>query len=464
MTLAAMAATVAFAATPALAQQTAGAGNEGTPAPSAPKPDSATEAASKAKNTAPKIVIQHVRPADQRGVEMFEAPKDDGVAYDGFKLDWGAAFSQQFQSLSHSNTAAVKTATDASGKPYNANQLIDIGPGFVNAMANLYTNVQIAPGIRVALETYLSTHHHQEAWVKDGYIQIDASPIDVKALNELMKVVTLKVGHMEINFGDAHFRRADGGQSLYNPFVGNLLLDAYTTEIGAELYARKGPFLAMGGVTGGEIHGEVTQPAKRSPALYAKVGFDKQLTPELRVRLTGSGFTQDRSLSNTLYHGDRAGSRYQLVMENMAATTTANAWSGNINPGFGSQVKATMINPFVKYRGLEVFGTIENAKGKGATETATRSWKQYDADVVYRFLPSEKAFVGGRWNTAKGQLAGIANDVTVDHLAASAGWFVTPNLLLKGEYVTQKYKDFPTTDIRNGGKFNGFVMEGVVAF
>jgi hypothetical protein len=30
--------------------------------------------------------------------------------------------------------------------------------------------------------------------------------------------------------------------------------------------------------------------------------------------------------------------------------------------------------------------------------------------------------------------------------------------------VTQKYNDFPTTDIRNGGKFNGFVIEGVVAF
>ena len=47
---------------------------------------------------------------------------------------------------------------------------------------------------------------------------------------------------------------------------------------------------------------------------------------------------------------------------------------------------------------------------------------------------------------------------------AGAGWFITPNLLLKGEYVTQKYKDFPLTDIRSGGKFDGFMLEGVVAF
>jgi hypothetical protein len=46
----------------------------------------------------------------------------------------------------------------------------------------------------------------------------------------------------------------------------------------------------------------------------------------------------------------------------------------------------------------------------------------------------------------------------------AGGWFVTPALLAKLEWVTQKYNDFPTSDIRNGGKFSGFVVEGVVAF
>ena len=36
--------------------------------------------------------------------------------------------------------------------------------------------------------------------------------------------------------------------------------------------------------------------------------------------------------------------------------------------------------------------------------------------------------------------------------------------MLKGEYVNQKYLNFPKNDIRNGGKFNGMVVEGVVAF
>jgi hypothetical protein len=52
----------------------------------------------------------------------------------------------------------------------------------------------------------------------------------------------------------------------------------------------------------------------------------------------------------------------------------------------------------------------------------------------------------------------------VSRAALSAGWFVTPTVMLKGEYVNQKYNDFPLLDIRHGGEFDGFMMEGVVAF
>jgi hypothetical protein len=36
--------------------------------------------------------------------------------------------------------------------------------------------------------------------------------------------------------------------------------------------------------------------------------------------------------------------------------------------------------------------------------------------------------------------------------------------LLKAEYVNQEYKDFPTTNIYNGGEFKGMVIEAVVGF
>lgn len=35
---------------------------------------------------------------------------------------------------------------------------------------------------------------------------------------------------------------------------------------------------------------------------------------------------------------------------------------------------------------------------------------------------------------------------------------------MKAEYVTQKYLDFPAADLRNNGKFEGFIVEDIIAF
>lgn len=427
------------------------------PAPPEPASDTAVATAA-AVSMQPSLVIQHMRPNDKRGLYIFESPKNDDVPYTGFRLNWGAAFTQQFQSLSHTNTASPKLTG-----PTNVNQLMEIGAGFNNAAANLYLNAQLAPGIRVALTTYLSSKHHQEVWVKDGYLLIDESPIDNTVLKMIMAFTTLRVGHFEVNYGDAHFRRTDNGNALQNPFVGNLIMDAFTTEIGAETYLRAGPFMVMGGLTGGEVKGSVQTPKTRGWSKLAKVGFDQQVQPNLRVRLTGSMYTTGKSVNNTLYSGDRAGSRYNLVLENTLASTVVNAWSGAIQPGFKNEIRAYQINPFIKVRALEVFGVIEHASGKATAETSRRAWNQYAVDGIYRLL-NEKLFVGGRYNTANGALAGVADKVSVDRFQGSAGWYITPSVLMKGEYVKQKYNDFPLTDIRNGGKFDGFVMEGIVSF
>jgi hypothetical protein len=424
----------------------------------APAPATDTTRIKPLRYAPPPIEIQHFRPVDRRGLLVFESPKEEGAAYTGFKLNWGAAFTQQYQSLNHSNKAAPNVVNGV-----DANKLIEIGPGFNNADANLYMNAQLARGIRVSLNSNLSSRHHNETWVNDGYLLIDASPFDVAALNTLMKYLTLQVGHFEVNYGDAHFRRSANGNAIYNPFVGNYIMDAYTTEIGVEALVRANGWLAMAGATGGEIRGQVTKPKDRAMSYIGKLGYDKQITPQTRLRLTGSLYTTAKSVSNTLYSGDRAGSRYYDVMENTASTESTQAWSGAIQPGFKSAVRAMVLNPFIKYQGLELFGNIEQAKGRAATETADRTWKQYVGEVVYRFL-DDQLYVGGRYNTARGQLTGITGDVGANRYQLGGGWFVTPNILAKGEYVNQKYNDFPVNDIRSGGQFKGVMIEGVVAF
>ena len=406
----------------------------------------------------PPIRIQHMKPRDMRGLNIFEPPKHDTVSYRGFAVQWGAAFTQAFQSLSHENTADPNVVNNV-----NLNQLITIGRGFNNALANLYMDTQLARGLRIQLTSYLSARHHQETWVKDGYFLIDESPWKNDILDRVFEDVTLRIGHFEVNYGDMHFRRSDNGNAMHNPFVGNLMLDAFTTEIGLEAYWRKWGFMAMGGATGGEVHGQVTAPERRSPAWLGKLGYDGYVWDSLRVRLTASTYISYRSASNTLFTGDRGGSPYYDVMENVNSTETAQAWSGNVRPGFSNVVHAYVFNPFLKYRGFEFFGNVETATGKANAEPQKRTIRQLAGEGLYRFL-DDKLYGGLRYNVVNGQLVGIPNDITVKRLQVGGGWFVIPTLLAKLEYIDQRYEGFPSRDIRNGGRFNGLMATGTVAF
>jgi hypothetical protein len=209
--------------------------------------------------------IQYFRPYDQRGINVFETSKIDTVGYDGLKLRIGANFTQQFQSLRHTNSENIVGEV-------NKNELYDLSPGFNLAMANFNIDVQLADGVRVSLVSYMSTKHHNEFWVKGGYFQIDkVGFLNNEFMNQLWKNLTLKIGHMEINYGDAHFRRSDAGNALYNPFIENNIMDAFTTEIGGELYWQKAGFLAMAGITDGEVQGSVTKGEDRDTTTVSEI-------------------------------------------------------------------------------------------------------------------------------------------------------------------------------------------------
>ncbi len=416
--------------------------------------------------------IQNFRYYDQRGINVFETPKDN-VSFNGLRVRFGAGFTQQYQALKHENKGAANYLS--------TNKLYPLQSGFMTAQANLNMDVQLADGIRLNLTTYLSSRHHNEAWVKGGYIQFDKLPFKGQFWDDLMKLATIKVGHMEINYGDAHFRRPDGGQTMYSPFMEGLIMDDFATEIGGEVYLQKNGLFGMVGMTSGMIKGYVDSTyktaadanTKRSPSIYFKGGIDKQLAQKIRVRLSASYYTNSSSAGSglTLFGGDRTGSNYQNVMEKVPYGTanpasTIAAFSGRFNPGFSKKVNAMMLNAFVKVSGFEFFGTYENTKGRTKSETATRKFDQISVEGVYRIGAKENFFIGAKYNTVSGRPAGATylKDISIDRTAFAAGWFLTRNIELKGEYVIQNYKDFPTSDYRAGGKFDGIVIEAIVGF
>jgi len=335
------------------------------------------------------------------------------------------------------------------------------------------------------LTEYLASRHHEDTWVKGGYIQFDKLPfLHSDFFDNLMKSVTIDIGQNDVDYGDQHFRRSDGGNTIYNPFIENYIMDEFATELGAQFYYHcKTGLFGMIGITNGELDETVNAPTKIDPitgqvnkfdpAILGKLGFDKQVNKDFRVRISGSFYNLNSGNSNTLFSGDRTGSHYFDVMENQAVangTTLSDAndysfTSGRVSPGFSEEVHTFMGNLFLKYDGLEFFATAENAQGRAISETVNRWATQYAADVIYRFPQDKQNFwIGYRYNTLAARLAGGVGDVTVNRSAGAFGWFLTKNIMMKLEYVDQTYSGYPVTNILNGGQFHGVMAEASIAF
>ena len=402
---------------------------------------------------------------------VFENPKGETPAYDGVKVSVGGDFALQFQALDHETKApslGMVTGT------VNPNTLQVMGSDFNLPTANLDINAYLAKGVKMHLRTYLSARHHNEAWVKGGYIQVD----DLDFIKEgfaanIMKHARVKIGMDEINYGDTHFRRTDNAKAINNPFVGNYIMDSFSTEAFGEAYGFYNNFIGMVGISNGKLNQTAVKGANwNSPSVYAKIGYDKQISQDLRVRLTGS-FIQTNGLSTGgyLYSSDRAGSRYYYVLLTQNDLMGMNNYAtGRFNPGF-KKMQAFQINPFIKYQGLEFFGVYEYVSGNkasGLTERPTDgNFTQLGAELLYRFGGKEQFYVGGRYNDVSGKDDDVSAERKIDRLNLGGGWYMTKNVLAKVEYISQKYNDdavWGATSALRGGKFNGFMFEATIGF
>jgi len=404
--------------------------------------------------TAPSLAqvkdLQFWRPNDQRGINTFETTKKDTVEWEGLTVRIGGANTLQFQALEASNSGAV--------------DIFDLGSNFNLATSNLDLDVQLYPGLRMHLRTYLSSRHHAQPYVKGGYMQVDRLDfIQPGFLSSLMDNVTIKVGHMQINYGDNHFRRTDNGQAIYNPFVGNYIMDSFTTEVGGEVYYQNNGFIGMLGLTNGKLNQSTVKPPEDAPqtkpSVVAKLGYDSQINEDLRFRLTGSLYHTGESARVFLYGGDRAGSRYYNIL-----TENANEFRiPRFDPGFINEITAIMLNTFVKFQGVEFYGVFENASGKAAAETDRRTFNQYGAELLYRFGQNERFYFGSRYNLVSGE-TNAGDDIDISRFNIGGGWFLTKNVLAKAEFVSQNYDGFPATSAFDEGKFSGIMLEAIISF
>lgn len=439
-------------------------------------------------------MFAQLRATDQTGINVFETPKTD-TQFDGPKVGFGGSISMPYIALSQSNGV---TNTEPSK---NSQALFKNSPNFGLSMANFYINSYLADGVTLNVTLYLASKHHNETWVKGGYIQFDKIPfIKLDLLDNIMKYTTVKVGQMDVNYGDAHFRRSDGGNGMYNAFMENYIMDEFATEIGAEADVNYNGLIGTVAVTDGELNPDLnyidTTLAKykysnglHNPSFVAKLGYDKQFSDKFRARISGSVYTNAGAVSSTLFGGDRTGSNYSAVMYNAAPGTTT-GFNGRYNPGLSDKVTTFMGNLFLKYKPLDIlsvesFTTIESAKGRSMTEATERNASQFATDLIFRFGKAENFFLGARYNTVSADVAvakAVANTgsgatlvlgqdavpaytIGINRLAISGGWYVTKNIMAKVEYSNQKYLNVPNVNyIFNAAEFHGLSAEAVISF
>ena len=390
--------------------------------------------------------LQYYRAPGQSGLNVFEAPKQAGPAFDGLTVHVGGDFAIDFQGLSQDNDSTA---------------LADLAPNFALPTANLNVDVQIASGMRMHLRTYLSSRHHTEAYVKGGYFQLDDLDfIQEGFLSEVMDVTRFRFGMDEINYGDAHFRRSDNAAVVYNPFVGNYIMDSFTTEPFAEVTVLTDGFVGVAGLTNGRLN-QSPLSGDNGVVVYGKLGYDGEVAEGVRARLTGSVYhsTADGT-RDYLYGGDRAGARYYNVLH--LADGGGSDFLPRFNPGFPYQT-AFQVNPFVKVGGAEFFGVFEQALGG---PDGAGSLTQLGGELLYRFGRGEDFYVGGRYNAVTGSLTDGGDEMTIDRVNVGGGWFLTDNVLAKAEYVRGTYDGdaFVGSGQYEGATYSGVVLEAAISF
>lgn len=369
--------------------------------------------------------------------QNFEQPKVSAEDFDGVEVKVGGDFAIQLQSLDHE--APV--------------ELIDLKNNFNLPTANLNLTTRLAPGIQLHINNYLSSRHHNESWVEGGYLTIDKLPF-LPASDGVMEHLTIKAGVMMPNYGDAHFYRSNNAAVLNNPFVGNWIMDAFTNNPGLEVMYRNKGLLAVLGTNNGRMNYGRGNDIGEDLVFNWKLGYDTDINEDLRVRATVSGYHVGEGHSGSyLWDGDRAGARYYNVMQTADAEGD-NFRSGRWSPGSGqSEMNSYMANLFVKFHGLEVFGIYEDMKG--VKRDVDQHFTQTALQAIYRF---GSFYVGTRLNKVSDH-----NDSSVKRTNIGGGWYMLDNVLVKLDYVNQKYEGVAHGAI-DGGKFDGLVLEAAISF
>lgn len=371
------------------------------------------------------------------------------------------------QALDHENVY------DAKGT-----KLASIEPGFQNAFGDLGFIGKFGKNqeIEIVFDLYLSSRNHpSQTYGNEGYIILRGVPENLqslKFLEPILNKVDIKAGHMLVDFGDAAQHRSNNAIVQKNPLIGNFVIDPNIVSIGMQASSKPGTKL---GWLVGVSNGTTTEDwsVGRGIAYNGKLIYN----PVKGLRTSVSYIGTDQSDNPTkagggsqmqMFTGNRSGERYAGVLGGGQAP-------GNVFPQAGEKFSAAQFDvTFDNGSPIKLYGHYGITQDKdingSAAGTPEEKWSYYAADLKYQLTPA--LYAAARYsNASTSMFNGAAAAGQVDRIQVGGGFWLTRNLLMKMEYVQQKYSGFTDGQIVNNGiqawrdpEFSGVVSEVSFSF
>lgn len=351
----------------------------------------------------------------------------------------------------------------------------DLAPGMQTAFGDLGFLGKFGKNneIEMYFDLYLASRNHpSQTYGDQGYLLVKGIPENLgqpRLLKAIFNKVDLKAGAFLVEFGDQDRHRSNNAIVQSNPLIGNFVIDPNFVSVGVQLQSKPGRFGWLVAGTNG-TNTEDFQTG-RGNALNAKI-YAYPIKP-LRTSFSIYTVNHDETPAAggsraTLFSGNRSGERYGAVLGGGQAP-------GGVLPQAGKDVRAGQFD--VTYDGdspVKLYGhygvtSDKDTNGSGAGQPEDR-WRYYAGDVVYRFTPA--IYAAARYSAADAmKISNIHSNGKVDRIQFGGGLWLTRNLLVKVEYVTQKYRGFTQGNMVNNGiqawrnpSFKGVVSEVSFAF
>jgi len=325
--------------------------------------------------------------------------------------------------------------------------------------------------VELYFDLYLASRNHPSTtYGNQGYLLMKDVPENLQALSFLkpiFKRVELKAGAFLVDFGDQQDWRSNNALVQKNPLIGNFVVDPNFVSVGVQAMSKPSRFGWVAAVTNGTNTEDFS--TGRGYAFNGKL-YAYPIKP---LRLSGSLYrvNHEESVSGraTLFSGNRSGERYGAVLGGGQAP-------GDVLPNTGKDLTAyqgdmTFDEAAIPVKLYAHYGVTRDTDVNGpAAGTPEERWSYYAGQAVYKFTPS--VYAAARYSSANAsKIAGNASDGKVNRFQIGGGLWMSRNLLMKVEYVTQKYNGFASGVVLNNGiaawrgpSFKGLVSEVSFSF